>query len=530
MTRIEALAIDQVLDIPTLTARAAARWGERSALTFDETHERLSFNDVEAISNKIANALIAHGVTPGERVALMLRNRPAFPLSWLGIVKTGAMMVPLNVFYKTSDAGYLLEHAGVTRIICEQDLLPVVREASPRLHEHHAIITVNEKGCFEDFLDRGSTDPPPVTVTPETLANLQYTSGTTGRPKGCMLSHGYFLRFGWRVAIAHEGLSESDVMLTAQPFYYVDPQWNCITSLLVGAELVVLDRFHPSTFWDRVREHNTTWFYCLGVMPKLLLKTPPQPNDKNHRVRRVTCSAIPALDHHEIEQRWGTPWYETFGMTETGLDIAMPVEDHDRLVGSGCIGRPFETREARIVAADDRPVPRGEPGELVLRGPGLMDGYFRDEEATAQTFRNGWMHTGDIARMDEDGLIYYVGRLKDMIRRSGENIAAAEVEEVVTQHQAVRLAACVPVPDDVRGEEVKAYIVLQPGHSPESISPQVLSEFCSDRIAYFKVPRYWAFADDLPRTPSEKIIKSELVASQPDLRSGAYDRVDDCWR
>ena len=529
MTDVCSRAIDEVLDIPTLTARAAACWGERCALSFDASGERLSFHDVETRSNKIANALISHGVDAGDRVALMLRNRPEFALAWLGIVKAGAVMVPLNVYYKTTDAGYLLEHAGVTWVVCEQDLLPIITAAAPQLPQQ-AVVTVGDEGTFETFVGAASTQRPMVTVVPESLANIQYTSGTTGSPKGCLLSHSYFLRFGWRVATSHEGLSESDVMLSAQPFYYVDPQWNFITSLLVGAQLVVLDRFHPSTFWERVRANKATWFYCLGVMPKLLLKTPAHPDDRNHHVRRVTCSAIPALDHREIEQRWGTPWYETFGMTETGLDIAVSVEEHDELVGSGCIGRAFATREARIVAPDDRPVARGEPGELVLRGPGLMDGYYRNEKATAETFRNGWMHTGDIARMDEDGRIFYLGRLKDMIRRSGENIAAAEVEEVISQHSAVRLAACVAVPDDVRGEEVKAYIVVQPGFSRDDVSPEDLSAFCADKIAYFKVPRYWAFAEDLPRTPSEKIIKSAIVAGQNDLRLGAYDRVDACWR
>ena len=529
MTDVESLCTEEVLDIPTLTARAAARWGTRTALTFDETDERLSFEAVEFESNRIANALITQGVRPGDRIALMLRNRAAFPLNWLGIVKAGAVMVPLNVFYKTTDAGYLLEHAGVSRVICEPDLAALIAESAPYLSKQDAVMTVNEQGAFDDSRPDTPTRPPAVTVTPESLANVQYTSGTTGRPKGCMLSHSYFLRFAWRVAISHEGLSDTDVMLTAQPFYYVDPQWNTITSLLVGAELVVLDRFHPSTFWDRVRHHRVTWFYCLGVMPKLLLKTPAQDNDRDHCVKRITCSGIPTLDHCEIEQRWGAPWYETFGMTETGLDIAVTIEEHDELIGSGCIGRPVKTREARIVDSNDRPAPRGEPGELVLRGPGIMDGYYRDEKATANTFRNGWMHTGDIARMDNDGLIFYIGRLKDMIRRSGENIAAVEVEEVIMQHKAIRLAACVAVPDDLRGEEVKAYIVLQPGHTSESVSPQALSDFCRERIAYFKVPRYWTFVADMPRTPSEKIIKSELVSDREDLRRGAYDCVEHCW-
>jgi len=293
---------------------------------------------------------------------------------------------------------------------------------------------------------------------------------------------------------------------------------------------VVADRFHPSTFWDALRRHGVTWFYCLGVMPRLLLKTPPRPDDRHHPVRWVACSAIPPGDHRAIETRWGVPWYEHFGMTESGLDLAVGIDEHDALVGSGCIGRPLPTREARVVDAHDRPLPRGQPGELVLRGPGLMDGYYRNPEATARIFRNGWLHTGDIVRMDEAGRIYYVGREKDMIRRGGENIAAAEVEEVIMQHTQVKLAACVAVPDDTRGEEVLAHVVLQPGATPESVTPQALIEFCRERIAYFKAPRYWRYRDDLPRTPSERVIKSALAEGDEDPAVGAYDSVDDVWR
>ena len=312
MTRIRDITINRVIDIPTLTARAAARWGERTAITFDETDERLSFLAVETQSNRIANALIAHGVRPTDRVALMLRNRPEFPLSWIGIVKAGAVTVPLNVFYKTTDAGYLLNHAGVTRIICEDDLMHVVAKAVPSLVKNDAIITVGSKGSFNALLSDSPIDSPPITITPESLANLQYTSGTTGQPKGCMLSNSYFMNFGWRVAIAHEGLNENDVMLTAQPFYYVDPQWNCITSLLVGAELVVLDRFHPSTFWNRIREHNVTWFYCLGVMPKLLLKTPRQATDRAHRLCRVMCFWYPKAGSSRNRRTLGCPLVRNF--------------------------------------------------------------------------------------------------------------------------------------------------------------------------------------------------------------------------
>jgi crotonobetaine/carnitine-CoA ligase len=180
-----------------------------------------------------------------------------------------------------------------------------------------------------------------------------------------------------------------------------------------------------------------------------------------------------------------------------------------------------------VVDDTDTDVPAGTVGEMVLRGPDMMDGYFKNEEATAEIFRGGWLHTGDLVRRDEAGRFFYVGRKKEMIRRSGENISAAEVEETIASHPAVRMAACVPVPDEIRGEEVKAYVVLREGATAE---PAEINAHCEARLAYFKVPRYWTFVDDLPRTPSERIAKHVLVSGVDDLRAGAWDRVDDVWR
>ena len=529
------LAPERVLDLVTLLTRAVARWGERSALTFDETGRTLTFRELDERTNRVANALHACGLQPGARVALMLRNRPEFPIAWLGVVKAGATMVPLNVFYRSADAGYIIDHAQVDAIITAEEFLEVVELAAPRIVAtgHVFCVDGDAGGRARDLralLDGASSMPARTTVRPESLANIQYTSGTTGMPKGCLLTNGWFLRFAWRVTIAQDGLCERDVLLTAQPFYYVDPQWVLTVALLSGARMVVLDRFHPSTFWEKVREHRVTWFYCLGVMPKLLLKQPVDPAERDHSMRFVLCSAIPPEDHRAIEERWGVPWYEAFGMTESGLDITVHPDEHDRLVGTGCIGRPMPTREARIVGPDDAPLPPGEVGELVLRGLGLMDGYHNNPQATAETFRNGWLHTGDLARTDEAGRFYYVGRMKDMIRRSGENIAAAEVEGVITQHEAVKFAACMPVPDELREEEIKAYVVLQPGQSPQDTTPDTLAAFCEARLAYFKVPRYWCYRDDLPRTASERVRKEVLKEELADLRIGAYDRVEKTWR
>jgi crotonobetaine/carnitine-CoA ligase len=510
--------------LPALSRHAAAAWPDRTGLVFDETGESLTFAEIDARSDHIAAVLAARGVGPGDRVAVMLRNCPDFPLGWLGIAKAGAVMVAVNVFYKRADAGYLLSHSGARLVITSDEFIGLLTEVADAADTPFDILSV------ADLAAAAPAAPPAIEVTPNAVANIQYTSGTTGRPKGVMQSQGMWGDFARRMANLHDGLSTDDVILTAQPFYYMDPQWNVATALLTGARLVVLDRFHPSTFWDRVRAHRVTWFYCLGVMPKLLLKQPPSADDRDNDLRRVLCSAIPVVDHAAIEARWGVPWFETFGMTETGVDLVVPLDEHDICVGSGCIGRPVPGREACILDPDGAPLPPGEVGELALRGPGMMDGYFRNPEATAAAFRGGWMHTGDLARIDADGRIFFVGRDKDMIRRSGENIAAAEVEAVIAQHDAVRMAACIAVADDIRGEEVKAYVVLQPGYGPDDTPPADLAAFCAERLAYFKVPRYWTYRDDLPRTPSERVIKGALESDPNGTDTPTWDRTGGIWR
>ena len=530
------LPAEAVLDLVTALRRAAARWPDRTALVFDETGESLTFSDLAARVDRVAAALAHIGIGSGDRVGIMLPNRVEWPLAWLGLARIGAVMVPVNAGYRTVDAGFVLQHAGVRAVLTMHELVPLLVEVRAEGGSAFEILCIDgdaggEALDFPALVDAHAHDvPPAVRIDSHTLVNVQYTSGTTGEPKGCMLSNSWFMRFAWRVTVLHDGLDRSDTILTSQPFHYVDPQWNLAVALLSGATLVVLDRFHPSTFWRKVRKHRVTWFYCLGVMPKLMLNTPPSPLDRDHSVKRVICSAIPRADHAAIEARWGVPWYEAFGMTESGLDIAVELEDHDETVGTGCIGTPMPGREARVVDAEDRPVPAGAPGELVLRGVGLMDGYYRNRQATADAFRNGWLHTGDVVHCDERGRFHYLSRMKDMIRRSGENIAAAEVEEVIMRHPGVRLAAVLAVEDDLRGEEVMAYVVPGDEVSREQVSPAVLSAFCAERLARFKVPRYWKYRADLPRTPSERIRKEALRDEHGDPTAGAWDLVDGRWR
>jgi crotonobetaine/carnitine-CoA ligase len=500
-----------------LVTRAAERRPAKTAWIFDATGERFTFADVDARSSRFAVSLREVGVEPGDRVAVMLRNQPEFPLIWLALAKLGAVLVPVNTGYREFDGAHVLSHSGARFAVTTDEFLALLTKIAPET-ELERVLTVDE------LTSRPRETTETFSTEPERPVNIQYTSGTTGAPKGCVLPNRYWTTLAVGLTTDFPSIGDDDVILTAQPFHYVDPQWNVALGLASGATLVVLDRFHPSTFWAKVREYEVTWFYCLGLMPALLLRQPESPEDTRHKLRAICASAIPRDLHAELEARWGVPWFEAFGMTETGGDIRMSESDHDELVGTGCLGRPSGDREVMIADDEGKPLPRGETGELLIRGIGIMHGYHNDPGATAKAFTGGWFHTGDLASMDAEGRVYYVGRTKDMIRRSGENVSADEVERALMLHPDIRLAAVIAVPDDLRGEEIKAYVVLGGENSP----PEELAEFCARKLAYFKVPRYWSVVESLPMTPSERVAKAELRKAT-DLLAGAYDRTVSRW-
>jgi carnitine-CoA ligase len=504
------------LTVPQLVDRAAERWPNRVALTFDASGERLTFESLRSASLAYADALQRLGVQAGDRVAVMLRNVPAFPLSWLGLARLGATLVPVNVYAQAEDAGHVIRHSGARLIIAEETLTHTVEAAVGSGPDAPAVVVPGR-----DFLP-ASGEPATAgdSVVPDCVLNVQYTSGSTGLPKGCMLSHGYWSRLAWKLTEHFPHIREDDRILTAQPFYYIDPQVSLVVGLASGASVVMLDRFHPTSIWAKIREHRATFMYCVGVMPTLMLRVPPDERDRDHDLRLVICSGIPRELHRPIEERWGVAWHEAFGMTETGSDTHVSLDEHAGLVGSGCIGRPYPDREARVVDDEGHERPPGEVGHFELRGPGMMSGYLDDPEASAEAFRDGWFRTGDLARIEADGLVYYAGRSKDVIRRSGENVSALEVEDAILDDDAVELVACIAVPDPLRGEEIKAFVVPRAG---AAFDLDAVVTAVRARLAYFKVPRYWAVRDGLPLTSSAKVHKAALREEDPAADSGVVD-------
>ncbi|GEM30520.1 acyl-CoA synthetase [Nocardia neocaledoniensis NBRC 108232] len=529
MTQVEsvhperALALGRLAAAPPidtlvgLLADQAVRAPDREFLRFADGS--WTFAEIDDWTSRLAWRLSTEdGVRPGDRVAILLPNVVQWPVAWLAILKAGAVTVPVNSSYQRADLEFVLQDSGARVLFTDVEHAGLVEEVRAANGELADLRVVEASSPAE--LAAYPAEQPAVEVTGETLANLQYTSGTTGFPKACMLTHDYWTRLGWVCANA-TGLGRDDVALTSQPFSYMDPQWNTALCLTIGAPLVVLPRFSASGFMADVRKHRATFCYVLGSMPTLLFKQPPTARDRANDLRIVLCSAIPAALHAELEQRWGAPWREIFGMTESGVDlISLPESTGD--VGSGRLGQPVPTKRVRVVDPEGREVAEGASGELITSGEPMMLGYWNRPAETAQILREGWLHTGDVA-VREAGSYRLVGRIKDMVRRGGENIASAEVERVLERDDTVVATAVVGVPDELFGEEVKAFVQLAPGVEESRETAQLILDNARNQLARFKLPRFVEFVADFPRTPSERVSKPALKARAAEHPGTTYD-------
>ncbi|MFH8573852.1 AMP-binding protein [Streptomyces sp. NPDC017993] len=506
--------------LPTLTellSQRAQDSPEREFLRFGE--RSWSFADIDEWSSRLAHRLIElDGIQPGDRVAIMLPNVVHWPVVWIAALKAGAVAVPVNSSYQRGDLAFVLRDSGARVAFTDSERSGLIADV---LATEGGLAGLRVVDVADDGSDPFSKAAPVVPVGAGTLANLQYTSGTTGFPKACMLTHDYWVRLGW-ICAAATGLGIEDVLLTAQPFSYMDPQWNTALALTVGAPLVVLPRFSASTFMVDVRRHRATFFYVLGSMPTLLFKQPSVPEDRDNDVRQVLCSGIPVGLHAQLEERWGAPWREIYGMTESGVDLFSPFA-HTDAVGSGSLGRSVPTKQVRVVDPDGIEVPAGDPGELVVLGKPMMSGYWNRPEDTARVLRDGWLHTGDVVVRRPDHGIQLVGRIKDMVRRGGENVASVEVEAALERDDVVVAAAVVAEPDETLGEEVKAFVQLAADVPRNRATAEEIVERAGKELARFKVPRYVEFVADFPRTPSERISKAALKARAVDDPGVTYD-------
>ncbi|MHB2263622.1 class I adenylate-forming enzyme family protein [Aliihoeflea sp. PC F10.4] len=520
---IEAASLPR--NIADLVRQASADGGDRLAWHFAASAERMSYKDLQPAVWSLAAGLQSIGIGKGTHVAVMLSNTSAMPLAWLALGVLGAVMVPVNNGYSQREVEYIAGNSDAVFIITEPDCLPVVEPAiaggATALGRENVVVVSSEPHAeyhdFQTLCETDSTGLKLPDVGHEDLLNIQYTSGTTGFPKGCMLSQRYWLSAG-KVNAFRDG-RRYERIFASTPFYYMDPQWLLLMSFYQRATLIVERRQSASRFIGWLREHQIE--FCL--LPTLVLKQPASEEDRENAIIRSNVYGVPTHVHAELEERFDLCARECFGMTELGPTLYVPIEATE-MVGSGSCGIPCSFRECRVVDEHGNDVATGTVGELIVRGPGILQGYYNNPEATAAAFYGEWFRTGDLFRQDERGYFYIVGRVKDTIRRSGENIAAREVEAVLTSHPLVREAAAVPVKDDVRGEEIKAIIVWQAGATGSRQNLDTLIDHCVANLAAFKVPRFFETCIDIPKTGSGKIAKHMLVDENRSPVGAIFDR------
>lgn len=470
----------------------------------------LTYHEAREEVDGLTSRLQAAGFGSGHRVALALDNTAAFFLYFLALNRIGCSIVPINATMSREELRYVLAHADISALFARSRHVRALRQALP---PDCPLIDV-------EAADGPLTGPHGAPSARLNEAALLYTSGTTGAPKGCVLSDTYFRQAGAHY-VGLGGYCQfrqgEDRLLTPLPVTHMNAlACSFMAMLLTGGCLIQLDRFHPSSWWHSVRSSRATCFHYLGVMPAMLLSAPPAADDNiSFQVRFAFGAGVDPKHHAAFERRFGVPLIEAWAMTETGGGAWITANVEPRHVGERCFGRSPEGLEWRIVRESGEDAEPGEPGELWVRRAGdqpklgFFDGYYKDEQASAAAWAQGWFHTGDIVRRSSDGSFFFVDRLKNIIRRSGENIAAVEVESVLMQSSLLRACAVTAVPDDMRGEEVFAFVVTKDAGGDVSQAVR-LQKHCLEHLTYFKVPGYVAFVPELPRTASQKVARGEI--------------------
>lgn len=489
--------------------------------------EEMSYAEVAEAVRYLAERYVTAGYGVGHRVGLLLGNRLDHFLHKIAMNTLGVCCVPLNPDHRSQELAYVVSHARLDLVVVIEDLVPLLRQSLGLCSHQPAVLLLNEAYGPMPTAARAASSTRPEAAS---IASVLYTSGTTGRPKGCLLSHRYELAVGnWyanRGGLIRFGDACERIYNPLPVFHVNSSVFSFYCALLKGNCQIQTDRFQPSRWFTEVHESRATVVHYLGVIVPMLLNQPPHPLERDHNVRFAVGAGVDPQRHAEFERRFGYPLIEIWGMTETVRAIFDA--DEPRQVGTRSIGRVQPGLEVRVVSDTDEDVVDGTPGEMLIRHSAAaprqdsFSGYLDDEAATEQAWRGGWFRTGDVVVRDLDGLLHFVERRKNIIRRSGENIAAAEVEAVLQTHPAVLQAAVLAVKDEVREEEVFACIVLRPGLSaPSRLDDKLVLDIfahCNAALSYFKTPGWIYFTDEIPTTGTQKVQKHQLFSQGVDPR------------
>lgn len=501
--------------LPVMLERQARQHPDRTL--FSTAEVRWSYAEALRQAGRCGAALRRAGVVAGDRVALLCSNRAEFMQVFLGCAWIGAVTVPINVASRGAQLQHILSNSGARLLVAEPDGLQAVRGLEGL---HAAALPLETIWLIGDeptevTTTRYRVEPFPSTwpdasvpaapVRPGDTLAILYTSGTTGLSKGVCCPHAQF--FWWGVHTSRLlGLRDGEVLLTTLPLFHTNAMNAFFQALLTGSTLVVEKRFSASAFWEQLSRHRATVTYVLGAMVPILLSKPATAQDRAHQVRIALAPGVPPQFHAEFSARFGLSLLDGYGSTETNFVIGAELQQQR----PGTMGIVQPGFEARVVDEEDNEVAAGVPGELMLRADepfAFATGYFGMAEKTVEAWRNLWFHTGDRVVRDADGYFTFMDRLKDAIRRRGENISSYEVEQVLLSHPAVEVAAVFPVKSEMAEDEVMTAIVLREG---ATLDPIELMRFCETRMSYFAVPRYVDYLPQLPATENGKVQKFKL--------------------
>jgi carnitine-CoA ligase len=495
--------------LPVMLRRQAERFGDRPLVTAGDA--TLSFAEACEVAARAAGTLRASGIGVGDRVALMCSNRIEFLQVFLGCAWLGAVLVPINTASRGLQLQHILANSGARLLVIEAELVSHLDQLNFAALPLEAIWGVGPVtgpragGPLVRPMPMPGEPSEPAVLRVSDLVAILYTSGTTGPSKGVCCPHAQYFWWGLNTSRLL-GLDGDDVLCTTLPLFHTNALNTFYQALLMGAHVVYEPRFSASAFFTTLAARNATVTYVLGAMVPILLSRPPSAEERAHRVRIALAPGVPARFLGEFTARTGIGLLEGYGSTETNFVIGTTLDRQK----PGTMGPVFEGFAARVVDEEDNDVADGEPGELILRADApfaFATGYFGMPEKTVEAWRNLWFHTGDRVICDPDGYFRFVDRLKDAIRRRGENISSFEVEQVLLSHPAVANAAAFPVGSELAEDEVMAAIVL---HPDSRVSQADLLRFCAPRLPYFAVPRYLELVDALPMTENGKVQKYKL--------------------
>jgi long-chain acyl-CoA synthetase len=499
-------------NLATFLTDSAERHADRTAVKLDDAE--VSYSALDEASARVAGLIAERGVGPGDRVGVMLPNVPYFPMAYYGILRLGAVVVPMNPLLKAREVQFYLEDPEAKLLFAWHDF---AEAAEPGAEQADAECILVKPGEIEQLV--GAADPRPEVADRDAddTAVILYTSGTTGKPKGAELTHSNLRR---NVEVTATTLAEAtpdDVVLGALPLFHSFGQTCGLnTTVCAGGCLTLIPRFDPTKALEIIDRDRVTIFEGVPTMYSAILGVEDRDRYDLSSLRLCISggSAMPVEVMRRFEEEFDCKILEGYGLSETSPVASFNHPDKERKPGS--IGTPIEGVEMAVVDDDGKPVEPGEVGEIAIRGHNVMKGYWNRPEATEESIRDGWFRTGDMAKVDDDGYYFIVDRKKELIIRGGYNVYPREVEEVLYEHPAVAEAAVIGVPHDDLGEEVGAAVVLKSG---EELDADALREYCKENVAAYKYPRRIWFPDELPKGPTGKILKREIEAPS-EVRAG----------